>query len=129
MTRWRVLLVIPVGCFAMSLGMTGCPPEPPIVGDGPIAAGISGRMGDPLPTATAEQLATFARGRAVLQKRFDFGDGLGPAFNVTFCGACHERPVPGGSSGLYRNFFLAGRLTGDGAFLPSDSAKRRAPAR
>lgn len=48
-------------------------------------------------------------------------EGLGPAFNVTFCGGCHEKPTPGGSAGLYRNFFLAGRLTADGAFLFGES--------
>lgn len=92
------------------------------VDDGPIAPDISGALGDPLPSATTEQLNTFDRGRDVFLKRFDLSSGLGPAFNVTFCGACHERPVPGGSSGLYRNFFLSGRLTDDGAFLPGESA-------
>ena len=90
--------------------------------DGDIAPGIAGKMGDPLPGATPEQLATFERGKSVFLKRFDIAEGLGSAFNVSSCGACHERPTVGGSSGLYRNFFLAGRLTGDGAFLPSDSA-------
>lgn len=94
-------------------------PEP--MDDGPVADGISGRLGEALPSATAAQLAAFQRGREVFQKRFDLADGLGPVFNVTFCGACHEKPVPGGSSGLYRNFFLGGRLTSDGAFLFSDS--------
>ena len=116
-------------CFSMlSLAITtSCAPValPPgdVVGDdGDIAPGIAGKMGDPLPSATPEQLATFERGKSVFLKRFDLAEGLGPAFNVSACGACHERPAPGGSSGLYRNFFLAGRLTQDGAFLPSDSA-------
>lgn len=91
-------------------------------GDGPIAEGISAPLGEPIPSATMEQLATFERGKAVALKRFDLADGLGPAFNVTFCGACHERPTPGGSSALYRNFFLSGRLTSDGAFIAGESA-------
>jgi len=109
--------------------ITSCTPVsmPPddtdvVMDDGDIAAGIAGKLGDPLPNATPEQLATFERGKGVFLKRFDLAEGLGPAFNVSACGACHERPTPGGSSGLYRNFFLAGRLTQDGAFLPSDSA-------
>ncbi len=102
---------------------TGILPLPDVsTDDGPIAANISAALGEPLPDATPEQLATFERGREVMLKRFDLASGLGPAFNVTFCGACHERPVFGGSAGLYRNFFLSGRLTVDGAFLPGDSA-------
>jgi len=89
--------------------------------DGPIAENITAKLGEPLPDATAEQRATFERGKAVFLRRFDLADGLGPTFNVTFCGACHERPAPGGSGALYRNFFLSGRLTNDGAFLPGES--------
>jgi len=90
--------------------------------DGPIAENIAGKLGTPVPSVTPEQLATFERGREVFNKQFALGEGLGPAFNVTFCGACHEKPVIGGSAGLYRNFFLAGRETEDGAFLFSESA-------
>ena len=102
--------LLPVGC---TFNATSA------LDDGPVADNIAAPLGDPMPSATADQLATFERGKAVFQGRFDLADGLGPAFNVAFCGACHERPTPGGSSGLYRNFFLAGGLTSDGAFLPS----------
>ncbi|MFQ5489607.1 MAG: di-heme oxidoredictase family protein [Phycisphaerae bacterium] len=94
----------------------------PFEGDGPVAEGISAKLGEIMPSATSDQRATFTRGLDVMQRRFDLADGLGPAFNVTFCGACHEKPTPGGTSGIYRNFFLAGRLTLDGAFLFSQSA-------
>ncbi len=94
----------------------------PFLDDGPVAENVSAALGKVMPSATAEQLATFDRGREVIQGRFSLADGLGPAFNVTFCGACHEKPTPGGSAGLYRNFFLGGRTTNDGAFLFSDSA-------
>jgi len=122
---WHHTIVIV--CFFVP----GCPSAMPAGGDGPdvvlgddgpIAANISGKLGDPLPTATTEQLATFARGKAVFQRQFDRADGLGPAFNVTYCGSCHERPTAGGSAGLYRNYFLGGRLTQDGAFFPAMSA-------
>ncbi len=111
---WALVLIV----------LTGCPAVPDGVGldDGPVATGISGRLGEVLPSATAQQRETFERGKAVFGKRFDAADGVGPAFNVTFCGACHERPVAGGSAGLYRNFVLAGGLTVDGAFLPATSA-------
>ncbi len=94
----------------------------PFEDDGPIAEGVSAALGKVIPNATAEQRETFDRGLAVIQRRFDLADGLGPAFNITFCGGCHEKPTPGGSSGLYRNFFLGGRTTIDGAFLFSESA-------
>ncbi len=95
---------------------------PACSGHGSIAENISAPLGEPLPGATAEQLAAFERGKAVSLRRFQRADGLGPAFNVTFCGACHERPVPGGSAGLYRNFFIAAVRTEDGALLMAESA-------
>ncbi len=108
--------------FAALIGINGCMEPSPAddTGDGPVAEGISAKLGEPLPSASAEQLDTFERGRAVAQRRFDLADGLGPEFNVTFCGACHERPVVGGSSGLYRNFFLAGQRTSNGSFIIGD---------
>ncbi len=108
---------------SLVLTVPGCPwLIPTTTGDGPIAEGISGVLGEPMPSATAEQLATFERGKAVSLRRFAPSEGLGPAFNVTFCGGCHEKPVPGGSAGLYRNFNLAGRTTSDGAFIAAESA-------
>ncbi|MCB9679348.1 MAG: hypothetical protein H6737_29860 [Alphaproteobacteria bacterium] len=89
---------------------------------GPIADGILAPLGQPRPSATPEQLATFERGLAVGQHRFTVTEGLGPAFNTVFCLSCHEKPTPGGSAGMYRSFFLTGRLTNDGAFLPGESA-------
>lgn len=98
----------------------GCPtPSPPPDVE---AEGIYAPLGEPLPSATAAQRATFERGAEIAQRRFDLADGLGPAFNVTFCGACHERPVLGGGAGLYRNFFFGGVLERDGSFLPTESA-------
>lgn len=91
---------------------------------GPIAENISGRLGEPVPYATAEQLETFRRGHEVALRRFSRSDGLGPAFNVTFCASCHEKPTTGGSAGLYRSFFLSGVLTDQGAFFPGESAGR-----
>lgn len=89
---------------------------------GPMAEGIYARLGEPVPYATEEQRETFARGLEVAKRRFDRQHGLGPAFNVTFCGSCHERPVFGGSAGLYRNFFLTGIRTSGGVFFPGQSA-------
>lgn len=117
--RRMLLGIAPLALLATT---TGCPLLfLPNTGDGPVADNIMAKLGDPLPSATDEQLAAFERGKQVFLKRFSTADGLGPAFNTSFCGSCHEKPVPGGSSGLYRNFTLAGRVTNDGAFLPAES--------
>lgn len=105
---------------AALLTTAGCSDDAP-TDHGPIADGIMAPMGAPLPSATDEQLQTFERGLQVALRRFDLVDGLGPAFNLTFCGGCHEKPTTGGSGGIYRNFFLAGiRLDGDGPFFPGN---------
>lgn len=97
--------------------------EPYVPGEhGPIAEDVMAPMGEPVPYATDELRETFERGREVAIRRFDLGAGLGPAFNVTFCASCHERPAFGGAAGLYRNFFLTGVRTEDGAFFPGMSA-------
>ncbi|MEZ4234999.1 MAG: di-heme oxidoredictase family protein [Myxococcota bacterium] len=115
------------GAAVAALGLLAChpepPPDPPGLGDhGPVAEGIYAPLGQPRPDATAEQLTTFARGQIVATHRFDRAEGLGPAFNVTFCAACHEKPTTGGAAGLYRNFLLGGRRTVDGAFFFGESA-------
>ncbi|MEE2756456.1 MAG: di-heme oxidoredictase family protein [Myxococcota bacterium] len=85
----------------------------------PAAVGIYAPQGAILPDATETQRATFMRGEDIVRKRFTPDDGLGPIFNVTFCGACHEKPVFGGAAGHYRDFILHGQTTSDGSFIPS----------
>lgn len=89
--------------------LAGCPKDPP-----PAAEGIFAPMGEILPTATPEQRETFERGRQVAMRRFDSRDGLGPHFNVSFCGSCHEKPDFGGTASHYRDFLLVGQIL-DGA--------------
>ncbi|MCB9599488.1 MAG: hypothetical protein H6721_09005 [Sandaracinus sp.] len=101
-TRWLALGVA-------ALALTGCPKSEP-----PLAEGIYGPLGSPIPTATEEQRATFERGQAVALHRFGPEDGLGPHFNVSFCAACHEKPVVGGGASRYRNFLLVGQQLPDG---------------
>jgi len=110
----RTLLVVPIIAIAAACG------GPARTDHGPIAENISAPLGQPVPFATAEQLATFDRGRAVALRRFTLQNGLGPVFNTAFCASCHEKPTPGGSSGLYRNFVLAGRRL-DGAFFAANT--------
>ena len=114
MWGWSALLL-----FA---GCTMC--EPPVDGHGPIAEGVGGPLGTAGPWASADEREAFERGQSVAAHRFSREEGLGPAFNITFCGGCHEKPTVGGSSGLYRNFFLTGVRTENGAFFPGESAGR-----
>ncbi len=81
--------------------------------------GIFGDLGDPLPGASAEQLASFERGREVVARVFSREDGLGPEFNSVSCGFCHEKPVMGGSAGHYRNFLLIRAELPDGSSIPT----------
>ncbi len=80
---------------------------------------IFGNLGDPLPMASAEQLATFDRGHQVALRVFSAEDGLGPKFNSASCGSCHEKPVLGGSGARYRNFLLVRAVLGDGSSIPT----------
>jgi CxxC motif-containing protein (DUF1111 family) len=84
-----------------------------------IAKNIFAPLGEVLPAATPEQRDTFARGRDVQVRRFVPETGLGPPFNVTACGHCHEKPVPGGGAGRYRDFLLVGQALSDGSFQPT----------
>ena len=63
--------------------------------------------GDPRSDLTADELAAFHRGREMFVKRFKPSEGLGPLYNATSCSSCHSKPVPGGASDLYRNFYVA----------------------
>ncbi|MFK8003694.1 MAG: di-heme oxidoredictase family protein, partial [Polyangiales bacterium] len=97
-----------------SVLLPGCPDpiDPPLP---PVAEGIFAPMGEIRPSATEEERATFARGEEVARRRFTPEMGLGPSFNVTFCGACHEKPVFGGSAGRYRDFLLVEQIVSDGS--------------
>ncbi len=63
-------------------------------------------LGDPNPGLSAVELAAFLRGKGVFERRFKRSEGHGPDFNASSCRACHEIPVTGGSSPLYRNFVI-----------------------
>ncbi|HJL14208.1 MAG TPA: di-heme oxidoredictase family protein [Sandaracinaceae bacterium LLY-WYZ-13_1] len=88
-----------IAAAALGLALTGCPsPEVP--------EDIFGDLGEVAPYATEEQRATFDRGLDVMARQWTIEDGLGPHFNLSSCGGCHERPVPGGGGPRYRNFLL-----------------------
>jgi len=54
------------------------------------------KPGDPVPGLTREQRDRFARGKVVFDSAFTPAAGLGPLFNATGCGECHEDPAAGG---------------------------------
>jgi CxxC motif-containing protein (DUF1111 family) len=52
--------------------------------------------GDPLPGLKRSERVRFDRGKEVFEREFTPETGLGPLFNSTSCGECHEEPVTGG---------------------------------
>jgi len=54
------------------------------------------KPGDPVPGLAREQRDRFARGKIVFDSVFTPETGLGPLFNSTGCGECHEDPAAGG---------------------------------
>jgi len=108
--------------WLLALGVAITLPACPGPDEPRLAEGVFADLGEPLPSATEEQLATFARGRAVALRRFDRETGLGPEFNLTFCGGCHEKPTQGGSAGRYRDFLLQGQRLPDGSFTPTGAS-------
>ncbi|MFN0059466.1 MAG: di-heme oxidoredictase family protein [Planctomycetota bacterium] len=55
------------------------------------------RMGDPITGLTVEQLARFWSGKADFEQTLAPSEGLGPTFNQTSCGSCHNTPATGGA--------------------------------
>ena len=54
------------------------------------------KPGDPLRGLNRAEQARFAQGKVVFDSIFSPGKGLGPLFNSTSCGECHEDPAKGG---------------------------------
>lgn len=53
--------------------------------------------GDPLRSLSRRERDDFEKGRAVFERAFLAGEGLGPLFNAESCAECHEDPVVGGT--------------------------------
>lgn len=86
----------------------------------PLVENVYGALGEPMPSASPEQLEAFERGRELVLRRWTPEEGLGPRLNVSFCGGCHETPVFGGSAPRYRDFFIAATELDDGSFITPD---------
>ena len=110
---------IAVGLF-VALGVSACGDDGPREAAVPLVEDVFGALGEPMPSASAEQLEAFERGRELVLRRWTPEEGLGPRMNVSFCGACHESPVFGGSAPRYRDFYIAARVLDDGSFLTPD---------
>ena len=81
---------------------------------------IQARMGDPLPGLTPAQIARFEAGKAVFDSTLTAATGLGPVFNETSCGSCHNTPVVGGSSAKFVTRF-GKAASGPNPFDPLDA--------
>lgn len=87
-------------------------------GEPSVPEDIFSDLGAVAPYASADQQATFARGREVARHEFTIEEGLGPHFNLSSCTGCHERPDTGGSAARYRNFLLVQQRLSDGSQHP-----------
>ena len=76
----------------------GVPPQP--------------RPGDPLPTLSDELLARFEIGKISFNEDLSVENGLGPIFNQTSCGSCHNNPVGGAGSQTVTRFGHIGKKGG-----------------
>ena len=66
---------------------------------GLLAAGCERALkpGDPLGGLNRAERDRFAQGKVVFDSTFTPVTGLGPLFNSTGCGECHEDPAKGGT--------------------------------
>jgi CxxC motif-containing protein (DUF1111 family) len=75
------------------------------------------KMGAPLAGLTAEQLELFNEGRVLYNTPLSVADGLGPVFNKSSCGNCHNNPIGGTGSQDVTRFGRADK----GGFDPLDA--------
>lgn len=73
------------------------------------------RMGDALPGLTADQQVRFELGRQAYIRNITVEEGLGPIFNQTSCGSCHNAPLGGPGAQQVTRF---GRIDKKGGFDP-----------
>lgn len=86
---------------------------------------LNTQLGDPLPGLNPGQMAAFERGEMIFKHRFTRSEGHGPHFNTDSCVSCHELPVAGGSSPLYRNFYIARNTDQSNFFLDNQLVARQ----
>lgn len=116
-----------LSCCMLALGalaLSGCDDGDkvdPSPSEATVVEGIYAAFGEIQPRHAEQWAEVFARGEAVAARSFTPEEGLGPEFNVTSCGHCHERPVLGGGAPRYRDFWIHGqRLNGAYIDPPAD---------
>lgn len=107
--RWPALVLLLAGCM-----------QPEALPDPDLGYWVD-VPGDPVPGLDADTLASFERGREVMEKGFTPEEGLGPSFNTDSCASCHQAPAVGGSAPRYRDFFLVFEQRWDGAKVDAGS--------
>ncbi len=116
MPGWRGALLL-----SLALGACGTPvstASPPVDAGPSFTADLTaGRYGDPLPSVTADELASFRDGRDALLKQETVATGLGPVFNQPVCTQCHDSPPAVGGTNQ-RLEIRYGRRLPDGGFDP-----------
>ncbi|MGZ6059849.1 MAG: di-heme oxidoredictase family protein [Myxococcaceae bacterium] len=104
----------------LALWLGGCGTNPGGAQDAgplPTADLTAGKFGEPLPSVTPEELASFRDGRDAFLKQETIGSGLGPVFNQPVCTQCHDSPPAiGGSNQRLETRY--GRRLADGGFDP-----------
>ena len=111
------------GVALLCVALGGCgraaSPASPAADAGPFFTAdlTSGKFGDPLPSVTAEELASFRDGKDAFLKQEVVGSGLGPVFNQPVCTQCHDSPPAiGGTNQRLETRY--GRRLPDGGFDP-----------
>lgn len=71
----------------------------------PATTSAGARYGDPLPGLAASEIGAFLDGSEEFREEEEAPEGLGPAFNLDGCAACHNRPAVGGGSRIVETRF------------------------
>ena len=86
------------------------------------------RPGDPLQTLTSDLLDRFEKGKISFNQEITVEGGLGPIFNQTSCGSCHNNPVGGPGSQTVTRFGFIGKKGGFDPLAELGGSLRQAEA-
>jgi CxxC motif-containing protein (DUF1111 family) len=119
---WRRIRTMGSPCAGLlvCIAAAGCGSSVSPVADAgpPFTADLTtGKFGDPLPSVTPDERASFLDGKDAFGKQEDVGSGLGPVFNQPLCTQCHDSPPAlGGTNQRLETRY--GRRLPDGGFDP-----------
>ncbi|MHC4952982.1 MAG: di-heme oxidoredictase family protein [Planctomycetota bacterium] len=111
MRRYTVLSLALVGCGLVWAGI--------VAPGSPIPA--PGTAGAPHSVLSPQDAEAFLRGRALFDKDFGVGAGVGPVFNGDSCRSCHQDPVIGGGGGIDVQVQRPAISDGNGGFISPPS--------